>query len=81
MLDNAPVPLMRESVDREVGNMAGNVGRVMAVHHLAVMVPNLLVMYAEPGPIVVTVYPTMVYRIGCPAILIRRGVFAAFLAG
>lgn len=41
---------MRESVDREVGNMAGNVGRVMAVHHSALMVPDLLVMYAEPGP-------------------------------
>jgi hypothetical protein len=38
MLDSAPVTLMREAVDREVGNMAENVGRVIAVDHFDVKV-------------------------------------------
>ncbi|MGR6963936.1 hypothetical protein ACU610_05705 [Geodermatophilus sp. URMC 61] len=63
ILDIAPVHLMRESVNREVRNMAENVGRVMAVVHFGGKVPDLLVKHPKPGPFVVTAHLALVYRI------------------
>lgn len=57
--------MLRESIRKQVGTMAENIGRVVSIDHLDVKVPDLpRSRYADPEPFTVTAHFGILYRIG-----------------
>ncbi|MCZ2837090.1 hypothetical protein [Modestobacter sp. VKM Ac-2985] len=56
--------MMKEAVRKQVGNMADDLGRVAAIDHLAVDVPDLGRRFGNADPFVVTAHLGLMYRIG-----------------
>jgi hypothetical protein len=65
MLLGRPVAaLIREAVNKEVGNMAEGLGRIVAIDHLAVDTPDLARRFGDAEPFVVTAHVGIMFRTG-----------------
>jgi hypothetical protein len=65
MLLGAPIGgMLKEAVNKEVGTMAEGLGRIVAVDHLAVDVPDLSRRFGDGDPFVVTAHIGVMYRLG-----------------
>ena len=64
LLGGPVVAMMKEAVHKQVGNMTEGLGRIVAVDHLAVDVPDLSRRFGDADPFVVTSHFGVMYRIG-----------------